>query len=36
VWDLAQGITAVARDIPHNDDRLQFERVAGQLLDKVA
>lgn len=36
IWDLAQGITAVARDIPHTDDRLDLERTAQTLLDKAA
>lgn len=36
VWDAAQGITRVAQAIPHTDERVEFERVAGKLLDKVA
>lgn len=36
VWDFVQGITAVARSIPHQDTRVDFERRAGRLLDKVA
>ena len=36
VWDAAQGITAIARDIPHQDARVTLERTAGSLLDKVA
>lgn len=36
VWDFVQGITAVARNIPHADDRVTMERRAGKLLDKVA
>src|SRR5690606_23823982 len=35
-WDMAQGITAMARAIPHQDNRVTMERVAGKLLDKVA
>ena len=35
-WDAAQAITAVARDIPHQDSRFDLEKKAGQLLDKVA
>jgi len=35
VWDAAQAITAVARDIPHQDARIDMERKAGALLDKV-
>ena len=36
VWDAAQAITAIARDIPHQDARIDVERKAGALLDKVA
>jgi hypothetical protein len=36
VWDLVQGMTAVARRIPQQDVRLDLERQAGRLLDKVA
>jgi hypothetical protein len=36
VWDAAQAITAIARDIPHQDNRIDMERRAGKLLDKVA
>ena len=36
VWDAAQAITALARDIPHQDARIEMERRAGALLDKVA
>jgi len=36
VWDAAQAITAIARDIPHQDQRVMIERKAGALLDKVA
>lgn len=36
VWDAAQGITRVAQAIPHTDERVEFERIAGKLLDKVA
>jgi len=36
VWDAAQAITAIARDIPHQDNRIEIERKAGALLDKVA
>ena len=35
VWDAAQAITAIARDVPHQDARIQVERKAGALLDKV-
>jgi hypothetical protein len=36
VWDFVQGITATARSIPHQDTRIDFEKRAGKLLDKVA
>lgn len=36
VWDFVQGITAAARDITYQDDRVAMERRAGKLLDKVA
>jgi hypothetical protein len=35
-WDFAQGITAMARSIPHNDDRVKMEMVAKRILDKAA
>lgn len=36
VWDAAQGITRVAHSIPYTDERVDFERIAGKLLDKAA
>lgn len=36
VWDIAQGLTAVARTIPNNDTRIELEGEARKLLDKVA
>ena len=36
VWDMAQGITAVARTIANTDERVGLEREAGKLLDQVA
>lgn len=35
VWDFVQGITAAARKEGHQDERLDLERRAGKLLDKV-
>ena len=35
VWDAVQAITAIARDIPHQDDRIALEKKGGALLDKV-
>ncbi len=36
VWDFVQGLTAAARDIPNTNDRVLAERVAGDLMRKVA
>jgi Domain of unknown function (DUF932) len=36
IWDFSQSITAFARSIPNTDTRLEIEKVAGRLLDKVA
>ena len=36
IWDVSNAITAIARDIPHQDNRLDLERKAGQILDTVA
>lgn len=33
VWGLVQGITDVAHEIPHQDDRTEVETKAGQLLE---
>ncbi len=35
VWDAAQAITAQARDIPHQDDRVDVELKAKKILDQV-
>lgn len=35
IWDMVQGMTAVARTIDHQDQRLDLERQAGRLLDRV-
>tara|TARA_Y100000310_G_scaffold7636_2_gene8378 strand:+ start:106 stop:1308 length:1203 start_codon:yes stop_codon:yes gene_type:complete len=36
IWDMSQAITAIARDIPQQDNRVALEMKAGALLDKVA
>ena len=36
VFDFVQGITAVARDKPHQDARLDLEARAKRLLDRAA
>lgn len=35
VWDMAQGLTAVARRIPRQDERINLEKAAKTLLDSV-
>ena len=35
VFDFVQGITALARDKPHQDARLDMEGKAKKLLDRV-
>jgi hypothetical protein len=35
IWDFVQGISAVARDIGHTDDRITLEKQAGNLLAKA-
>ncbi|WP_204304620.1 hypothetical protein, partial [Klebsiella variicola] len=35
-FDFVQGITAVARDKPHQDARLDLEMRAKKLLERVA
>ena len=35
IWDFVQGITAMARDIKHTDERLDMEKVAGRLMSKA-
>jgi hypothetical protein len=36
VWDMAQALTANARNEPNNDTRVEIEMVAKRMLDKVA
>ena len=36
IFDFVQGITAVARDKPHQDARLDLEAKAKKLLDRAA
>ena len=36
VWDFVQGITAVARGIAQQDDRVTMEQRAGKLLSKIS
>ena len=35
VWDFVQGITAVARDLKHTDERIQLEMLAGKMMSKA-
>ncbi len=36
IWDMVQGITATARRKGHQDARLDMEKAAGNLLNKIA
>lgn len=36
IWDVVQGMTAVARKIQHQDARIDLETKAGKLMDKIA
>lgn len=36
LWDATTAITAYAKSIPNNDDRVKLERVGGKILDLVA
>lgn len=35
VWDVVQAITASARGLQHQDDRVALERTAGRLMNRV-
>lgn len=35
IWDMVQGMTAVARGYQHQDTRLALEEKAGKLMDKI-
>lgn len=36
VWDMAQGVTAVARQLAHVDDRAELERIGGHIFAKAS
>ncbi len=36
LWHMAQGVTAIARDIPHADDRVELERIGGRIFQMAA
>lgn len=36
LWDVVNGVTAMARQIPHQDARVEMETSAGKILDLVA
>lgn len=36
IWDAVTAVTAVARDMPNNDSRVELERKGGAILDLVA
>ena len=33
---MTQAITAAARALPNSDTRMEMEKIAGRILDKVA
>lgn len=33
LWDITTGITAYARSIPHQDERVKLERVGGEVME---
>lgn len=35
LWDIVQGVTAHARSIPHTDERVKVEALAGKLMQTV-
>lgn len=35
LWDVVCGITACARNITHQDERVAMERIGGRLMDRV-
>lgn len=35
LWDAVNGVTAIARNIPHQDERIGLEQVAGRLMAAV-
>lgn len=36
LWDCAVGVTAYARELPYQDERVKLEREAGRILDMAA
>jgi hypothetical protein len=36
IWDVVTGITAYAKSIPNNNDRVKWETLGGKVLDLVA
>ena len=36
LWDVTTAVTAIARDIPNQDKRVEMERAGGAILDLVA
>lgn len=36
LWDIVQGVTAHARTIPHTDERVKVESLAGKLMQTVS
>lgn len=35
IFDMCQGLTAVARDIPNQDDRIEMERLGARLMKRA-
>ena len=35
LWDIVNGVTAHARSIPHTDERVKVEALAGKLMDTL-
>lgn len=36
IWDVTQGVTALARDIPNTDDRVELETLGGKFFGLAA
>jgi hypothetical protein len=36
LWDVTTAVTALARNIPHQDRRVELEREAGKVLQLAA
>ncbi|GAB7002504.1 DUF932 domain-containing protein [Bradyrhizobium viridifuturi] len=36
IWDVTQGVTAIARELPNTDDRVELETLGGKLFGLAA